>query len=119
MGETKKKKFLDGILDRIKRKIASWQNNILTPISKKILIKYVAQVVPSYRMFTIKIPSSLCKEIMACINRFWWANNDEKRSITWARTDILNLSKKEGGIGFRDMTIFNLAFLIKQAWKMV
>lgn len=52
------------------------------------------------------------------INAFWWGNGgNNNRGIHWLSWDKLIVHKKFGGMGFKDLTAFNLAMLGKQGWK--
>jgi len=52
------------------------------------------------------------------INAFWWANGgNNNRGIYWLSWDKLTVHKFFGGMGFKDLTAFNLAMLGKQGWK--
>ena len=64
--------------------------------------------------YTPKVPViAFC----ARVARFWWSRNGKDRGIHWKSRNILTMSKKQGGIGFKEFFDMNLAFLAKQAWR--
>ena len=80
---------------------------MLSRAGKEVLIKAVAQSIPTYSMGVFQLPGKLCDELdTMCAN---WGGEEN----TLEKLAFLTLSKKEGGMGFRDLRSFNLAMLAK------
>ena len=95
-------------------KLAGWKEKLLSSAGKEILIKAVAQAVPSYTMSCFKLPDTLCEELTEMVRQFWWGQVKEEKKLAWMSWEKMCLPKEKGGMGFRDLKKFNLALLAKQ-----
>ena len=105
--------------DRVWKKLQGWKGMLLSRAGKEILIKVVAQSIPTYTMSVFLLPLKLCDELNSLCAKFWWGQVGNERKIHWKSWDKLSTSKKEGGMGFQDLRAFNLAMLDKQGWQMI
>lgn len=60
------------IKNRMCQRIHSWQNRPLSKSGKEIMIKVVAQAIPSYCMSSFLLPSSIAEELQRMLNSYWW-----------------------------------------------
>ena len=93
--------------------------NCLSAGGKEVLIKAEAQAIPTYFMFCFKLPRGLCQHINTIIRGFWWGNKDGKRKTCWVAWEEMIKPKQWGGVGFRDIELFNLSLLARQAWRIL
>ena len=93
--------------DRIWKKLQGWKGMLLSRAGKEILIKVVAQSIPTYTMSVFQLPMKLYNELDNLCAKFWWGQVGNKRKIHWKNWDKLSTSKMEGGIRFRDLRDFN------------
>lgn len=80
---------------------------------REILIKAVAQAIPTYTMSCFQLPKDLCEEMEGMMRRFWWGQCHQESKIAWVNWKKMCKSKLRGGLGFPNLQAFNLAMLSK------
>ena len=83
----------------VSNKLAGWKEKLLSSAGKEILIKAVAQVVPSYTMSCFKLPNTLCDELTKMVRQFRWGQVKEEKKLEWMSWEKMCLPKEKGGYG--------------------
>jgi hypothetical protein len=71
------------ITQKIWKIIQGWKEKLMSMVAKEILIKAVAQAIPTYAMAWFDLTKSLCDDIGQLVCRFWWSRNDEMKKMRW------------------------------------
>ena len=78
-----KKKAFAPIKDRIAKRIKRWLGKNLSWAGREVLVKAVAQSIPTYAISAFRLPRDFCQEIKSMINRYWWGAKEGLKKIYW------------------------------------
>ncbi|KAH9684395.1 reverse transcriptase domain-containing protein [Citrus sinensis] len=116
----KKKEVFKYIRDKLWQRLQGWSTRMLSRAGKEILLKTVALALPNYAMSIYLLPKELCRELEGLMNSFWWRNNHSSgKGINWVKWEYLCNPKGCGGLGFKQLHLFNIAMLGRQMWKLL
>lgn len=59
------------IKERVWKKLQCWKGKLLSRAGKEVLIKAIAQVIPTYYIRCFKIPKKLVRELNSLMSNFW------------------------------------------------
>lgn len=111
-GKSKVNTFRD-LQEKITKRVMGQKDKFISKAEREILVKMVAQTIPTYSMGIFKILKALCDTMNSTLAKYWWEITKDERKIHWINQKKLCTPKKNGGMGFHDFQAFNLELLAK------
>ena len=112
-GKSKVNTFKD-LREKITKRVLGWKEKYISKVEREVLIKTVAQAIPTYSMSIFKIPKALCDSINSILAKYWWGQTKDEKKIHWINWKKLCTPKDRGGVGFRDIQAFNLVISLNK-----
>ena len=69
-GKSKVNTFKD-LREKITKRVLGWKEKYISKVEHEVLIKTIAQAIPTYSMSIFKIPKALCDSINSILAKYW------------------------------------------------
>lgn len=101
VGRSKKRVF-DFVKEKVWKRLHGWRAKTISRAGKAVMIRNVAQSIPSYCMSCFLLSKYLCQEIERMMNKYWWSlSTSERREVIWLVWDTMSMFKSRSGMDFR------------------
>ncbi|XP_048493149.1 uncharacterized protein LOC125493701 [Beta vulgaris subsp. vulgaris] len=103
------------LVEKVEKRLSSWHNLSLSLAGRVILINSVLSMLSLNILSVFLIPKLTADKLNSIFARFLWAGSRATKPIFWKGRTSLELPKGSGGLGIRNVHLFNKALLAKQA----
>ncbi|CAJ2677955.1 unnamed protein product [Trifolium pratense] len=107
------------VVDVISNKLSSWSSRQLSIGGRITLINSVLASMPLYFFSFFKAPSCILKQLVRIQRNFLWGGGLEEKKLCWIKWDHICLPKNQGGLGVKNLELFNTALLSKWKWRLI
>ncbi|XP_074301412.1 uncharacterized protein LOC141632799 [Silene latifolia] len=114
-----KKEIFAMVIDKVRLRIQSWNNNYLSSAGRLTLVNSVLSSLSLFSLSAFKMPVSVSSKINSLLSQFWWGGTIRRRSLHWCSNIIISASKSDGGLGIRNIGCLNQSLLAKIGWKIL
>nr|XP_016490602.1 PREDICTED: uncharacterized protein LOC107810356 [Nicotiana tabacum] len=111
------KEYYEDLIKKIKAKLHSWKEKLLSFGGKATFISSVLQSMPVHMLSVLQRPKNVLEHLHKIFARFFWSTKEEGRSRYWASWKNLCLPKEEGGLCFRSLHDVSRALFAKLWWR--
>ena len=79
-GKSKVSTFRE-VQEWVTKKVMGWKEKNISKAGREVLIKTVAQAIPTYSMSMFKIPKRICDDINSVLAKYWWGQTRDEKKI--------------------------------------
>lgn len=107
----------DLLFEKIASRLAGWKIGLLSHAGRLALIKAVLQSIPVYYMAVMLLPTKTTNDLKALMRKFFWGKIDRQRFMSFIAWAKICQPFDQGGLGIRDIKLFNEALVLKAVWQ--
>ena len=113
----KMKSIWVGVVERMEKRLAGWKMLYLSKGGRVTLIKSTLSSIPTYYLSLFPIPMSIARRIEKLQRDFLWGGLEDEQKFHLVNWQQVCTPLHSGGLGIRNMAIFNKALLGKWLWR--
>lgn len=106
------------LIDRVSDRLKMWKVKLLSQAARLVLIKATLQSLPVFYMATTKLPTKVTASLTNLMRRFFWGKMTQERYLAYVSWERICRPLEEGGLGLKELPIFNDAILMKYLCKL-
>lgn len=106
----------DPIIERMRKKLASWKSNMLSIGGRTTLLKASLASLPLYYLSCFPVPKGIIDKINKFQRQFFWCGTPGDRSLHLVPWNIIEYPKALGGLSIGNLHQRNTALLFKWLW---
>lgn len=84
---------------------------------RSMIVKSILTAIPLYFMSLFPLSKKVANQLKTLQCTFLWGGNVDSKKTTWVKWDDICKTKKEGGLGVKNLQFFNQALLSKWVWR--
>ncbi|GMI86289.1 hypothetical protein HRI_002298200 [Hibiscus trionum] len=107
------------IIDKLRSRLSGWVAKTLSLAGRATLAKSVLSSIYVYFMQSTLLPKGVCDDIEKIVRQFVWGNSTFDRKISLVNWEVLRQPMENGGLGFRNMYAYNVAFVHKVGFTFI
>jgi len=118
LGATFKEKAIwDSVIGRLEKRLSDWKAAYLFKGGKLTLIKSVLSSIPTYYLSLFPLLASVAHKMEALQRNFLWGSFGSDFKFYLVRWNMVKQPISLGGLGVKDLRLFNEALLEKWLWR--
>ncbi|XP_057432140.1 uncharacterized protein LOC130724887 [Lotus japonicus] len=116
-GCSRRSKIWEPVIQKFKAKLSAWRMKSISFGGRICLIQSVLSALALYYLSFFRMPPGVIKICNGIMRNFLWGGGGERRRIAWVSWSSICKPKDVGGLGLKDLTIFNKTLLGKWRWR--
>ena len=103
--------------EKLRKRLSLWKRQYLSKGGCLTLLKSTLSSLPTYFLSIFVIPKKVCTRLEKILRDFLWGSGaleNKPHLVSWK---VICTAKKDGGLGIRNLAIFNKALLGKWLWR--
>lgn len=81
VGGKSKVNTFKGLQERITKRVMGWKEKTISKARREVLIKMVAQAIPTYSMTIFKFPKKVSDDINSVLAKYWGGQTHNEKKI--------------------------------------